>query len=196
MDWKKSLTQSRKDAKKTREASGLPSRRFEVEDLASNTIWTSIWPPSAWRKQEPLRITGAAQSPFVEADAQAGAVRYSTIGANEQNRAVASKNLTYTQTGAALSWEVDSWDRIRRKESARAEYLSTEEARRGVVVSLIGDVAGDYFTLRERDLELQELAAFVDLYRVLGGGWQKAGQRIPHRPTHWRKTCILLHGAS
>ena len=102
------------------------------------------------------RITGAAQYPFVNAEEQAGAVRYSTIGTNLQNGSVASKNLTYSQTGAVLSWELDFWGRIRRlKESARAEYLSTEEARRGVVVSLIGDVAGDYFTLRERDLELQ-----------------------------------------
>jgi multidrug efflux system outer membrane protein len=51
---------------------------------------------------------------------------------------------------------LDFWGRIRRlKESARANYLATEEGRRGVVVSLIGDVMGDYFTLRERDLELE-----------------------------------------
>ena len=38
---------------------------------------------------------------------------------------------------------------------ARAQYLATEEGRRGVVVSLIGDVMNDYFLLRERDLELE-----------------------------------------
>jgi multidrug efflux system outer membrane protein len=47
------------------------------------------------------------------------------------------------------------WGRLRRRsESARAQYLATEEAGRGVVVSLIGDVMNDYFLLRERDLEL------------------------------------------
>ena len=35
MDWKKSLTQSRKDAKNTSEATGSTSCRFEVQDLAS-----------------------------------------------------------------------------------------------------------------------------------------------------------------
>ena len=40
-------------------------------------------------------------------------------------------------------------------ESARAQYLASEEARRGVIVSLIADVADSYFTLRERDLELE-----------------------------------------
>jgi multidrug efflux system outer membrane protein len=68
----------------------------------------------------------------------------------------ASLDSSYTQVGAALSWELDLWGRLRRlKESARAQYLATEEARRGVIVSLVGDVAGDYFTLRERDLELE-----------------------------------------
>jgi multidrug efflux system outer membrane protein len=64
--------------------------------------------------------------------------------------------VAYTQAGAALSWELDLWGRVRRlTESARAQYLATEEARRGVLVSLIGDVASTYFTLRERDLELE-----------------------------------------
>ena len=102
------------------------------------------------------RIAGANQYPFVYADEQAGAVRYSTIGSNLQGAPGSPTEATYTQTGMALSWELDLWGRIRRlKESARAEYLATEEARRGVTVSLIGDVAGNYFTLRERDLELQ-----------------------------------------
>ncbi|HEY9141123.1 MAG TPA: efflux transporter outer membrane subunit [Bryobacteraceae bacterium] len=63
---------------------------------------------------------------------------------------------SYSQLGFALSWELDLWGRLRRlSESARAQYLATEEGRRGVVVSLIGDVMNDYFLLRERDLELE-----------------------------------------
>ena len=63
---------------------------------------------------------------------------------------------SYWQAGLALSWELDLWGRLRRlSESARAQYLATEEGRRGVVVSLIGDVMSDYFLLRERDLELE-----------------------------------------
>jgi multidrug efflux system outer membrane protein len=63
---------------------------------------------------------------------------------------------SYWQAGLALSWELDLWGRLRRlSESARAQYLATEEGRRGVMVSLIGDVMSDYFLLRERDLELE-----------------------------------------
>ncbi|MGO9227840.1 MAG: efflux transporter outer membrane subunit [Bryobacteraceae bacterium] len=63
---------------------------------------------------------------------------------------------SYSQVGFALSWELDLWGRLRRlSESGRAQYLATEEGRRGVVVSLIGDLLNGYFLLRERDLELE-----------------------------------------
>src|SRR5262249_21229592 len=55
-----------------------------------------------------------------------------------------------------LSWEVDLWGRIRRlNEAALARYLATEEARRGVMLSLVSDVATSYFQLRELDFELE-----------------------------------------
>ena len=63
---------------------------------------------------------------------------------------------SYTQAGLGLAWELDFWGRLRRlSEAARAQYLATEEGRRGVMVSLIGDVMSNYFLLRERDLELE-----------------------------------------
>jgi multidrug efflux system outer membrane protein len=51
-------------------------------------------------------------------------------------------------------WEVDLWGRIRRlNEAELARYLATDEARRGVIVSLVGDIAQAYFELLELDLE-------------------------------------------
>jgi multidrug efflux system outer membrane protein len=53
-------------------------------------------------------------------------------------------------------WEVDLWGRIRRlNESARAQFLASEEARRGVRLSLLSEVATDYFRLLELDEELE-----------------------------------------
>src|SRR5271163_224246 len=44
--------------------------------------------------------------------------------------------------GAA--WEFDLWGRVRRlNEAARSQYLASEDARRGVELSLVGDVASD-----------------------------------------------------
>ncbi|MDR2980828.1 MAG: efflux transporter outer membrane subunit [Puniceicoccales bacterium] len=54
------------------------------------------------------------------------------------------------------TWEIDVWGRIRRlNESAQARYLSSEEGRSGVILSLVGDVAQSYFELLELDLELE-----------------------------------------
>jgi multidrug efflux system outer membrane protein len=56
----------------------------------------------------------------------------------------------------ALSWEIDLFGRLRRQnESAMAVFLATDEARQGVVLTLVADVARAYFVLRELDLELE-----------------------------------------
>jgi multidrug efflux system outer membrane protein len=58
--------------------------------------------------------------------------------------------------GFQLSWELDLFGRLRReREAALALALASEHARRGVLVTLIGDVATNYFRLRELDLQLQ-----------------------------------------
>ena len=54
------------------------------------------------------------------------------------------------------SWEIDFWGRIRREtEAARAQLMASEEARRGVVLSLVGSVAGAYVNLRDLDRQLE-----------------------------------------
>ena len=61
-----------------------------------------------------------------------------------------------------FGWELDLWGRIRRlNESAKAQYLATEEARRGVVLSLVSEVANTYFTLRAFDEQLAITKATV-----------------------------------
>jgi multidrug efflux system outer membrane protein len=58
--------------------------------------------------------------------------------------------------GLALTWEADIWGRIRRQtEAARAEFLAAEWAQRAVQVTVISQVAGAYFALRELDNELE-----------------------------------------
>lgn len=100
-------------------------------------------------------ITRANQFPFLDAQAFFSANRQSTIGSVRFIPAGTSLSVAYSQIGAALSWELDIWGRLRRlSESARAQYLATEEARRGVVISLVSDVSTSYFQLLELDLEL------------------------------------------
>jgi multidrug efflux system outer membrane protein len=65
-------------------------------------------------------------------------------------------------TGSAVSgtlnafWELDLWGRVRRlNESARAQFLATEEGRSGVLLSLLSDVSTVYLRLLELDQELE-----------------------------------------
>ena len=56
---------------------------------------------------------------------------------------------------ASATWEADLWGRIRRtNEGARAQYLATEEARRGVMLTLASDVSQAYFELLGLRLQL------------------------------------------
>jgi multidrug efflux system outer membrane protein len=53
------------------------------------------------------------------------------------------------------AWELDIWGRIRRQyEAAGAQFLATEEARRGVLLSLVSNVAQAYFELLQLDAQL------------------------------------------
>ena len=58
--------------------------------------------------------------------------------------------------GFQLSWEIDLFGRLRRQhEAALALVLASEQGRRGVLVTLVGDVATNYFLLRELDVQLE-----------------------------------------
>jgi multidrug efflux system outer membrane protein len=77
---------------------------------------------------------------------------------------------TYEAFGTA-SWELDLWGRIRRQtEAARADMLATQEARRGVILSLVGLVAKNYLLLRGLDEQLaisrRSLAAYGESVRL------------------------------
>jgi multidrug efflux system outer membrane protein len=74
-----------------------------------------------------------------------------------------------TESTASLTlnavWEIDLWGRIRRlSEAARAEYLATDEARRGITITLVSDVATAYFQLLDLDQELQIQRAATNAY--------------------------------
>jgi multidrug efflux system outer membrane protein len=60
-----------------------------------------------------------------------------------------------TSYGFQLGWELDLFGKLRRQnEAALAIALASEQARRGVMVTLVGDVASAYFLLRELDIQL------------------------------------------
>ncbi|HEY4908939.1 MAG TPA: TolC family protein, partial [Methylomirabilota bacterium] len=65
-----------------------------------------------------------------------------------------------------MSWELDIWGRIRRSnEAARANLLATEDARRGVWLTLVSDLAQAYFELLALDVRLQIARDSTDAYQ-------------------------------
>ncbi len=66
----------------------------------------------------------------------------------------------------STSWEIDLWGRIRRQsEAAYANVLATDEARRGVVLSLVAQVAGSYLQLRGLDAQLAVARRTLQTYK-------------------------------
>jgi outer membrane protein, multidrug efflux system len=66
----------------------------------------------------------------------------------------------------SASWEIDLWGRIQRQsESALANVLATDEARRGVVLSLVAQVANSYLQLRGLDAQLDVANKTLQTYK-------------------------------
>jgi len=65
------------------------------------------------------------------------------------------KNNIFT-LAADASFQVDLFGRYRRAtEAARAQLMSTQDAQHTVILTLVSEVASDYFLLRDLDLQLQ-----------------------------------------
>ena len=63
------------------------------------------------------------------------------------------------------SWEIDLWGRIRRlSESARANLLASDEARRGVILTLVASVATNYIQLCGLDEQLAVAKSTLGTY--------------------------------
>jgi multidrug efflux system outer membrane protein len=108
------------------------------------------------RVEQARQVAVQARSQFVPSIDYNGTV---SRGRNDLfGSAYPNGGATVSSVAATLNvfWEVDLWGRIRRlDESARAQFLATEEARRGIRLSLVSDVAGDYLRLQELDQELE-----------------------------------------
>jgi multidrug efflux system outer membrane protein len=146
----------------------------EVKDLANTAWWEQFGDPvlndlvaTALRENKDLLIATARIDEFA---GNYGFVRsglFPQIGSGYE--ASRQKNVgaavigagageTFNSYSAVLnaSWEIDIWGRIRRQtEAANAQLLASEEGRNGVVLSLVGSVAGAYINLRNLDRQLE-----------------------------------------
>ena len=100
-----------------------------------------------------LGVIRADQFPTVDANATG-------VRAKSSDNIFPGNLIDGTQDNYRLSadvfFEVDLFGRLRRAtESARAQLLATEEARRSITISLVASVASSYMLLRDRDAQLE-----------------------------------------
>ncbi|HEV2990151.1 MAG TPA: efflux transporter outer membrane subunit [Candidatus Angelobacter sp.] len=97
-----------------------------------------------------LGITRADQLPTVTGGASTANQR------SPRSKVIPPIESSPSQVNLALVWELDFWGRYRRAtEAARANLLASQWARQEVISTLVSNVAGAYFQLRELDLELE-----------------------------------------
>jgi multidrug efflux system outer membrane protein len=110
------------------------------------------------RVEEARLQAGIAKSfLFPQIDLGAGyTIRQSSLKSDPPEGSEENKTYQNWNASFALSWEIDVFGRIRReKEAAFASFLATEQGRRGVLVTLVADVASNYLLLRDLDLQLE-----------------------------------------
>ncbi len=106
-----------------------------------------------------------AATRVLQAQAQLGITRADqlpslSVGGSETNQRSAlppfpAFESTLGQLTASASWNLDFWGRYRRAtEAARATLIANEWAQKQVIATLVGNVATDYFQLRQLDLQL------------------------------------------
>jgi NodT family efflux transporter outer membrane factor (OMF) lipoprotein len=103
-----------------------------------------------------LGLTRSEQFPTIGASAD-----LVTIGRSRDGELTLPEPLSKGRTfGSVLlnlfTFELDIWGRLRKQtQAARADLLATEEARKAVLTTIVGEVAASYFNLRELDVELE-----------------------------------------
>jgi outer membrane protein, multidrug efflux system len=168
---------------KYREVEGPPT---PGESLADLQWWESFGDPTLKGLIDEALLHGydvrIAASRVDESRARAGIAKSQFFpqigyGGDVSRRLISTEVVPGSTTNNLVSanvnfgWELDLWGRIRRlNESAKAQYLATEEARRGVVLSLVSEVATTYFTLRALDEQLEisksTVGSFEEQYKL------------------------------
>ncbi|MFO7684823.1 MAG: efflux transporter outer membrane subunit [Desulfobacterales bacterium] len=158
----------------------------EVRDLANTAWWEQFNDPvlnglveTALKENKDLRIATARVEEFFGRYFSARGDQYPLAGggAGASRERVTEKGPTpippgvdttfdYYEAFLSGSWELDFWGKFRRAtEAARAELLSTEEARRTVVLTLVSAVAGTYVDISALDKQLQITQRTVETRR-------------------------------
>ncbi len=126
------------------------------------------------QSQAQYRITRSSSLPTVDASGSYTRSHSSGITSAQPGTLFNQSSATSDQWSASLgstSYELDFFGRVRSlNKQALEKYFATDEARRNVQITLISEVATQYFTLRQLEEQLQvarqTLAAVQDSYAL------------------------------
>jgi multidrug efflux system outer membrane protein len=155
---------------------GDPTLKSLIEEGLKNGYDVRIAASRVEEARARYGIAGAALYPQIGYQGQFARERFSGFQPGAPAGGASADVIT---ANVNATWEIDLWGRVRRlTEAAKAQYLASEEARRGVVLALVSETAAAYFDLRllDEDLEIarRTTGAFHDTFdlfnRQLQGG--------------------------
>jgi len=147
----------------------------EAKDLVNTAWWTQFGDPvldglieSALRENKDVLIAAARMLQFMGSLAVVRAAQFPQIsgaavslyeGATKYTSPPWPPGTPHTfwnlETFLSASWQIDLWGQLRRAtEAARADLLATDEARRGVILTVVTAVAAAYTDLLDLDKQL------------------------------------------
>ena len=137
-----------------------------LQDLIKLAIANNLDLRAAVARVEEMRARAGIAKSFLYPQVD-GAASYRARGATSAEPDATDAEDTFHQNtsyGFQLGWEIDLFGKLRRQnEAALALALASEQARRGVMVTLVGDVASSYFLLRELDIQLAIARQTLDI---------------------------------
>lgn len=100
-------------------------------------------------------FTKADLFPKIDAKASAGTTEPTDKGYALPGEVMGDRSEVYSLS-ANLSWEIDMFGRLRRAtEAQKAVLLSTEDAKKAIMISVVANVASAYFEMRDIDNRLE-----------------------------------------
>lgn len=151
----------------------------EAKDVANTAWWEQFNDPvlndliqTALRDNKDIKIAAARVEQFAGQYGTTRAALFPQVGAGGlygrqriseltgpsplEDSPVGNPTFNSSQLFLNAAWEIDLWGKLRRAtEAARADLLSTEEARRSVILTLVTSVANSYVNLRDLDKQLE-----------------------------------------
>ncbi len=143
-----------------------------ANELANTAWWEQFGDPelnrliqTALQENKDVKIAAARVEEYMGRYGVIRSAQFPQVGANAAGSRTRSGESTLPpgseltndsyQVDLGVSFELDLWGKLRRAtESARAQLLATEEAKRTVILSLVSQVANSYVQLLDYDQQL------------------------------------------